>query len=250
MFKHVDSDCKISSLFPEACIIVCMFSRCLQEYPNTGSTLAQQACHVPSIAYSLRSDIDIFHHLKHFKHFKHVKHVKCNYLQQWHKYLYFSGVWNSHGETGMKQFQLLVFGGKWKKHPQRLCSHFHSTSADVLLYRLDLRGVLMYNQGNDTCWIWSVLLCGSKWLRHGMASEMFNTSVSDSLHSFVWIEDFFRAWPTILEPLQSQYGEVVWPYCLGLGISWFSPMPSSQLVRIRGAFGLLGNHKRTLLAYF
>ena len=76
-----------------------MFSRFLQEYPNTVSTLAQQACHVPSIAYSLRSDIDIFHHLKHFwhvKHFKYLKHVKCNYLQQWHKYLYFSGVWNSH----------------------------------------------------------------------------------------------------------------------------------------------------------
>ena len=61
--------------------------------------------HVHSATDSLRSDIDIFHHLKHVKH---------AYLQQWHKYLYFSGVWNSHGETGMKQVQLLVFGGKWK----------------------------------------------------------------------------------------------------------------------------------------
>jgi len=78
-----------------------MFSRFLQEYPTTVSILAQQACHVPSIAYSLRSDIDIFHHLKHFWHVK-LKH------------LYFSGVWSSHGETGMKKFQLLVFGGKWK----------------------------------------------------------------------------------------------------------------------------------------
>ena len=69
--------------------------------------------HVHSETDSLRSDIHIFQHVKHFKH---VKHVKCNYLQQWHKYLYFSGVWNSHGETGMKKFQLLVFGatGKWK----------------------------------------------------------------------------------------------------------------------------------------
>ena len=53
--------------------------------------------HVHSKTDSLRSDIDIFHHLKHFwhvKHFKYLKHVKCNYYQQWHKYLYFSGVWN------------------------------------------------------------------------------------------------------------------------------------------------------------
>ena len=76
----------------------------------------QQTSHVPNIASSLRSDIDIFHHLKHVKHLKHV-----NYLQQWHKYLYFSGVWNSHGETGMKKFQLLVFG-----RPERLCGHFRS----------------------------------------------------------------------------------------------------------------------------
>ena len=82
-----------------------MFQGFLREYPNTLSTLSQQACHVTSIAYSLRSDIDIFHHLKHLWHvkLKYLKHVKCNYLQQWHKYLYFSGVWNSHGETGMKQ---------------------------------------------------------------------------------------------------------------------------------------------------
>ena len=66
---------------------------------------------------------------------------------------------------------------------------------------------------------WHVLnmKCLSKWLRHGTGSEMFSTSVSDSFHSVVWIEDPSRAWPTILEPLKSQYGEVVWLYCLGLG---------------------------------
>ena len=79
--------------------------------------IAWSTSHVHGATDSLRSDIDIFHHLehvKHFKHFNHVKHVKCNYLQQWHKYLYFSGVGNSHGESGMKQVQLLVVGGKWK----------------------------------------------------------------------------------------------------------------------------------------
>ena len=235
-------------------MIVYMFSRFLQEYPNTESTLAQQACHVQSIAYSLRSDIDIFHHLKHFKHvkhfkhFKHVKHVKCNYLQQWHKYLYFSGVWNSHGETGMKQFQLLVFGGKWETSGEVVQSfpqHFSRCPAVLSWLARCSRCTIreMTRVEYEVCYCVVLSDCDMVWLRR--CSTHF---VSDSLHSFVWIEDFFRAWPTILEPLQSQYGEVVWPYCLGLGMSWFSPMPSSQLVRIRGTFGLLGNHKRT--AYF
>ena len=79
---------------------------------------------------------------------------------------------------------------KRKQHLERLCSHFQTT--------LNMK-------------------CGSKSLRHGTGSEMFSTSVSDLFHSVVWIEDPSRAWPTILEPLKSQSGEVVWLYCLGSG---------------------------------
>ena len=97
---------------------------------------------------------------------------------------------------------------------------------------------------------WHVLnmKCLSKWLRHGTGYEMFSTSVSDSFHLVVWIEDPSRAWPTILEPLKSQYGEVVWLYCLGLGsvsLDFHKCQVASWFV-YEERLGLLGNEKRTL----